>query len=192
MIHASSTENVADDDASYPLPPDIEVGGDVAQTASTDTDIVPAPPQSATIPTLPVPRARREVKTAIAEIKTAMAVLKQVEAGERPQADALAIDALVCGATDRRFPLDDGEPDIDRLRDSAKKGRFTAHLPLALDELEDALATLEAALSALKAISLLDEPIPGAWGNLHAVLLARKLNFLGHTLLRGRIAGVNL
>jgi hypothetical protein len=65
-------------------------------------------------------------------------------------------------------------------------------LPLAKDELEDVLATLEAGLAALKAISLLDEPIPEAWGNLRAVPLARKLNVLGHTLLRGRIAGVNL
>ena len=54
------------------------------------------------------------------------------------------------------------------------------------------IATIEAVLSALKAISLLGEPIPIEWSNLHPVLLARKLNVLSHTLLRGRIAGESL
>ena len=189
MIHASPTENVADDDASYPLPPDV----DEPAPASADVEpiIVPVPPPLTGTSILPVPRARRELKTEIGAVKVGMAVLTKLAAGERPTANPVAVDALVCAATDRRYPLDDTDP-IEQLREQARHGRFTAHLPLAMDELEDVLATLEAGLAALKAISMLDEPIPESWSNLRAVPLARKLNVLGHTLLRGRIAGVNL
>ncbi len=189
MIHASSTENVAEDDASYPLPPDVD------EPAPASADVEPAIVPVLTLPTvastLPVPRARRELKAEMAAVTAAMKVLTRLAGGEKAPADAVAVDALVCAATDRRYPVDDTDP-IEQLREQARHGRFMAHLPLAMDELEDVLATLEAGLAALKAISLLDEPIPEAWGNLRAVPLARKLNVLGHTLLRGRIAGVNL
>jgi hypothetical protein len=191
MIHASSTENVADDDASYPLPTDIDVDASVPVGNDLEPVIVPVPQPPATTPGLPIPRARRELKTEIGAIKVAMAVLTKLAARERASADAIAVDALVCAATDQRYPLDDTDQ-IDKLRAQARRGEFTGHVPLAMDELEDALATLEAGLAALKAISLLDEAIPEAWGNLRSAPLARKLNVLGHTLLRGRIAGVNL
>jgi hypothetical protein len=190
MIHAHATENVDDNDASYPLPPGVDVNvEEPVLTGEGEPHIVPPPPTSTL--TLPVPRARRELKSEIGAVKVGMAVLTKLAAGERPTPNPVAVDALVCAATDRRYPLDDTDP-IEQLREQARHGRFTAHLPLAMDELEDVLATLEAGLAALKAISLLDEPIPEAWGNLRAVPLARKLNVLGHTLLRGRIAGVKL
>jgi len=189
MIHASSTENVADDNASYPLPPGVDI--DEPVLAGTEPVIVPVPPPPTGTSALPIPRARRELKTEIGRIKVAMAVLAKLAAKERPSADPIAIDALVCAATDQRYPLNDMNQ-TDRLREQAKRGEFIGHLPLALDELEDVLATLDAGMASLRVISLLDEPIPEAWGNLRAVPLARKLNVLGHTLLRGRIPGVNL
>ena len=191
MIHASSTENVADDDASYPLPPNIDVDESVPVGNDVEPVIVPVPQPPATTRGLPIPRARRELKTEIGAVNVAMAVLRKLAARERASADAIAVDALVCAATDQCYPLDDTDQ-TDKLREQARRGEFTGHLPLAMDELEDVLVTLEAGLAALKAVSLLDEPIPEAWGNLRSVPLARKLNVLGHTLLRGRIAGVNL
>lgn len=154
--------------------------------------IVPPPEQDDWAEAIPVPRARRVLKDEVKKVTSAIGLLKKLELGETVVIDGYALDALVCGATDARFPLDDTRPLLDRLRDQAKQGRYRKHVPLALDEMEDVLATLEAALAALKVASLLDEPISGTWANLHPVLLARKLNQLGHTLLRGRVAGVQI
>lgn len=182
-------------DTDYPPPPDADDIDDVlvGHNAGIEPEpvIVPAPVPSAPAPSLPVPRARRHLKDMHEAIKTAMAGLTRLRLGEQVTLDAVAIDALVCGAVDRQYPLGDGAR-IDQLRERARAGEFAKYIPLALDELEDVIAVLEAALSALKAVSLLGEPIPANWGNLHPVHLARKLNVLGHTLLRGRIAGVNL
>lgn len=169
-------------------PPDIvsEPGPDA------EPAMVPVPTHAVAATMLPIPRARRQLKAETETLKTAMANLKRLELGDQAELNSLAIDALVCATLDRQFPLDEDHPHIGRRREQAMQGKLTAYIPLAMDELEDVLATLEAALAALKAISLLDEPIPGDWGNLHPILLARKLNGLGHVLLRGRIAGVNL
>lgn len=121
-----------------------------------------------------------------------MATLKKREFGDAIQIEGLAADALVCATLDLQLPLEFDNPHVDRRREQATQGKLTAYIPLAMDELEDALATLEAALAALKAVSLLDEPIPAEWGNVAPIPLARKLNGLGHVLLRGRIAGINL
>lgn len=80
----------------------------------------------------------------------------------------------------------------DRLRHRARNGEFNTHVKYALDELQDVLTAIEAALAALTVISLLGELLPSEWSNLPPALLARKLTNLGHTLLRGRIPGVNL
>lgn len=168
--------------------PEPEVEGEF-ETAQA---IVPPPEQDARTEAVPLPRARRVLKDEVKKVTSAIGLLKKLELGEAVVLDGYALDSLVCGATDATFPLDDTGPLLDRLRDQAKQGRFRQHLPLALDEMEDVLATLEAALAALKVASLLDEPISGTWANLHPVHLARKLNQLGHTLLRGRIAGVQI
>jgi hypothetical protein len=182
-------------DSDYPPPPDADDIDDVPADHDGGIEqnpvIVPEPVPLTPAPSLPVPRARRHLKEMHEAIKTAMAELTRLRLGEQVTLDAVAIDALVCGAVDRQYPLGDGAR-IDQLRERARAGEFAKYVPLALDELEDVIAVLEAALSALKAVSLLGEPIPANWGNLHPVHLARKLNVLGHTLLRGRIAGVNL
>ena len=182
-------------DTDCPPPPDADDIDDV----SVDHDggiepepiIVPEPVPSPPAPSLPVPRVRRHLKDMHELVKVAMTGLTKLRMGEQVTLDDVAIDALICGVVDRQYPLGDGAR-IDQLRDRARAGEFSKYVPLALDELEDVIAVLEAALSALKAVSLLGEPIPQNWGNLHPVHLARKLNVLGHTLLRGRIAGVNL
>lgn len=160
--------------------------------AEAEPAIVPAPSQAATTKPMPVPRARRQLKAEVGVFKEAMAVLKKRELGDDVELSGLAIDALVCAMLDFQLPLDVDNPHVGHRREQAMQGKLTAYIPLAMDELEDALATLEAALAALKAVSLLDEPIPAEWGNLGPVPLARKLNGLGHVLLRGRVAGVNL
>lgn len=150
------------------------------------------PPPSVTARRLTVPRARREIKQHLVLTNAALRALTRLELGETVALCRIAIDALVCGATDTPYPLDDDRSDIARLRSHAAEGRLKAYVGLAKDEVEDVLAVLEASLVALKAVSLLDEPLPAEWGNLDGVSLARRLNLLGHTLLRGRIAGVNL
>lgn len=160
--------------------------------AEDEPVIVPPPSQAVTARPLPVPRARRQLKAEVDALKEAMATLKTRELGEDVELTDRAIDALVCATLDLQLPLDADNPHVGRRREQARQGKLDAYAALAMDEIEDALATLEAALSALKAISLLDEPIPTEWDNLGPVPLARKLNLLGHTLLRGRIAGVNL
>lgn len=186
MTHTPPYDNPSDSDADYPLPTDAppETDGGVA--------LVPAPEQPTVPATLAIPRARREIKANAEALKSAMEILKARQLGESVNLDPLATDALICGASDSQLPLDNDNPHIGRLREKARRGGLDAYAGLAMDELEDALAALEAALAALKAISLLDEPVPADWGNLPPLLLARKLNVLGHTLLRGRIAGVNL
>lgn len=154
--------------------------------------IVPPPEPHDQTEAIPVPKARRMLKDQVKKVTSAIGLLKRLELGETIVLDGYALDGLVCGATDATFPLDGPSPLLDRMRDQARQGRYRKHVPLALDEMEDVLATLEAALAALKVASLLDEPIPGTWANLHPVHLARKLNQLGHTLLRGRIAGVHI
>lgn len=175
--------NPASDDEAYPLPPDAPSTAEAIKTV--------ADPPSLGRP-LAIPRVRRELKSFVEDAKVAMKELKQVQFGEAPVLGKLALDALVSGATDARLPLDGDAPRTRQLRELAGAGKFNAHAALAMDELEEALATTEAGLSALKVISLLDEPLPAEWGNLSPLLLARKLNVLGHTLLRGRIAGVNI
>lgn len=186
MTHSLPYDNPGDGDADYPLPTDAppETDGGVAP--------VPAPERPTAPATLAIPRARRELKSHAKALQSAMETLKTRQLGETADLDPLAIDALVCGASDSQLPLNDDNAHIDRLRERARRGDLDAYAGLAMDELEDALAALEAALAALKAISLLDEPVPADWGNLPPLQLARKLNVLGHTLLRGRIAGVNL
>ncbi|QYO76542.1 hypothetical protein [Devosia salina] len=154
--------------------------------------IVPPPPQPVNGKPTPVPRARRQLKDEAELLKQALKVLKERELGENAHLNHRAIDALVCAMLDLQLPLDADNPHVARRREQARHGQLNAYVALAMDELEDALATLEAALAALKAISLLDEPIPAEWGNLGPIPLARKLNGLGHVLLRGRIAGVNI
>lgn len=173
--------SAADDDVSPPLEPDVEA----------EPAIVPAPSHPAAVPTLAVPRARRELKVAHEAVKAAMTTLSKLTMGEQVKLDAIAVDALICGAYDRQYPIGDTAR-VNQLRERALDGELSKYAPLALDELEDVITALEASQAALKAASLLGEPIPATWGNLHPVLLARKLNGLGHTLLRGRIAGVNL
>ncbi len=175
------------DDADYPLPPDsFTASGPLAEA---DTLVVP-PPAVAT--PMAVPRARCALKVEADAIKHALAQLKKIELGEQEELSGVAIEALVCGATMTRYPANDKLPHVERLREDARNGDLGEHHPSALDELEDALAVVEAALVALKAISALDEPIPGQWSNFPPMELARKINGLGYTLLRGRIAGMNL
>jgi len=190
MTNASDPD---DDYTDHPMPPDADDIGHASADlgAGTEPEPVIAPVPPAATPSLSVPRVRRHLKDMHEAVKDAMTGLTKLRLGEQVTLDAIAIDALICGAVERQYPLGDG-PRIDQLRDRARAGEFSKYVPLALDELEDVIAVLEAALSALKAISLLGEPIPANWGNLHPVHLARKLNVLGHTLLRGRIAGVNL
>jgi hypothetical protein len=171
-------------DATAEAPPDFY--------AEDEPATVPPPLQAVTTKPLPVPRARRQLKDEADILKQALKALKERELGEDVELNDRAIDALVCATLDLQLPLDGDNPHIVRRREAAKQGKLAAYATLAMDEIEDAMATLEAALSALKAISLLDEPIPTEWGNLGPVPLARKLNVLGHTLLRGRIAGVSL
>lgn len=182
-------------DIDYPPPPDAgdldDVPVELEGGIEPDPVIVPEPVHSAPAPSVPVPRARRHLKDMHEAIKTAMTGLTKLRLGEQVTLDAVAIDALICGAVERQYPLGEGAR-IDQLRERARAGEFAKYVPLAIDELEDVIAVLEAALSALKAVSLLGEQIPQNWANLHPVHLARKLNVLGHTLLRGRIAGVNL
>jgi len=175
------------DDADYPLPPDSLMDSD--PVAEADTLVVPPP---AAVTTMAVPRARYALKVQTDTIKHALAQLKKIELGEQEELGAVAIEALICGATLTRYPANDKLPHVKRLRERAQNGDLDQHHPFALDELEDALGVVEAALVALKAISALDEPIPGQWSNLHPLELARKINGLGYTLLRGRIAGMSL
>lgn len=163
-----------------------------AAQLAEEPDTVPAPAPRTVSSRLPVPRARRELKAELEDAKVAMANLKMLELGEDVNLDPVAIDALVCSFTDASFPLDDSLPHIDRWREKARNGDLKTHVSLAMDEIEDVICTLDAALVALKACSALDEPIPAIWGNLSPVDLARKLNQLGHVLLRGRIAGMAL
>lgn len=160
--------------------------------AEDEPAIVPPPAQATITKPMPVPRARRQLKDEADLLKQALMALKERELGEHVQLNDRAIDALVCATLDLQLPLDADNPHVARRREQATQGKLTAYATLAMDEIEDAMATLEAALSALKAISLLDEPIPAAWDNLGPIPLARKLNGLGHVLLRGRIAGANL
>jgi hypothetical protein len=160
--------------------------------AEDEPAIVPPPSQAVTSKPLPVPRARRQLKSEADTLKQAMKTLKERELGEDVLLNDRAIDALVCATLDLQLPLDADNPHVARRREQARQGQLNAYVALAMDELEDAVATLEAALAALKAISLLDEPIPFEWSNLSPLPLARKLNGLGHVLLRGRIAGANL
>lgn len=187
-------DNAADEDGFPPPPPDAaddDVGPSLEPDAEAEPAIVPVPSHTAAAPTLAVPRARRELKVAHEAVKAAMTTLTKLTMGEQVKLDAIAVDALICGAYDRQYPIGDTAR-INQLRERALDGELSKYAPLALDELEDVITALEAAQAALKAASLLGEPIPATWGNLHPVLLARKLNGLGHTLLRGRIAGVNL
>ncbi|MEH2482272.1 hypothetical protein V1282_005629 [Nitrobacteraceae bacterium AZCC 2146] len=155
--------------------------------------IVPAPRRPPTAATLPVPRARRQLKAMLEATKAAMTALKKLELGQETVGlDGIAIDALVCGASDTRFPLEVDHPQVEHRRKLARDGKLNKYASYAMDEIEDVIATLEAALAALKAASYLDEPLPAEWSNLSPVPLARRLNVLGHTLLRGRIPGVNL
>lgn len=200
-----------DEDNDYPSPPevddsdvgpDIEPGPEDQPATSNYPEAVDQPyaENAAAVGFTPslnwdqglaVPRARRELKGEHEVIKAALTVLKKRQVGESVELDHAAVVALICGKHDLQYPLAD-EPHITELRKRMGDLDIKRGIPLALDELEDVLATIEAALSALKAISLLGEPIPIEWSNLHPVLLARKLNVLGHTLLRGRIAGVSL
>jgi hypothetical protein len=161
-------------------------------SAEDEPAIVPPPSQGVNARPMPVPRARRQLKGETGILKQALKALKERELGDDVELNDRAIDALVCATLDLQLPLYADNPHIVRRREAALQGKLAAYIPLAVDEIEDAMATLEAALSALTAISLLDEPIPTEWGNLCPLPLARKLNVLGHTLLRGRIAGVNL
>lgn len=160
--------------------------------AEDEPATVPPPAQASITKPMPVPSARRQLKDEAALLKQALMALKEHELGERVQLNDRAIDALVCATLDLLLPVDADNPHVARRREQATQGKLTAYATLAMDEIEDAMATLEAALSALKAISLLDEPIPAAWNYLGPIPLARKLNGLGHVLLRGRIAGANL
>ena len=160
--------------------------------ADVEPDIVPPPSQAVTSKPMPVPRARRQLKDEADLLKQALMALKERELGEHVQLNDRAIDALVGATLDLQLPLDADHPHSARRREQATQGTLTAYATLAMDEIEDAMATLEAALAALKAISLLDEPIPAAWDNHGPIPLARKLTALGHVLLRGRIAGANL
>lgn len=184
-----------DADVEYPVPPDHEPDKHAAPdrdeaSPPTERAIIPVPPNFATS-SFPIVRARRELKVAVVAAKTAMANLRRLEQGMQVQLDALAIDALIGAATDNQLPLDDAD-DIGHLRHRSRDGEFDGHVALAVDELEDMLATLDAAQSSLRVISLLAEPIPSTWDNLPTLVLARNLNRLGHTLLRGRIPGVSL
>jgi hypothetical protein len=186
MTTVHSHDHTPKGEIDYPLPPADE--GD--PVLNSDLEIVPPPEHRRSELALPVPRARRLLKSEIAGVELAIANLKKVELGDKIDLDMLAIDALVAGATDSQIPLDESLHRIEELREKARRGAFDKYVPLAIDELEDVLVALMAGLAALKAVSLLDEPLPGSWRNLHSVTLARKLNVLGHTLLRGQIAGV--
>ncbi len=180
-------ESAFGQDAEYPLPPDESI---VAGQTNEPDPLVVAPP--AVVVDLAVPRVRHVFKVEAEALKLALAQLKRIELGEQVDLGHVSIDALVCGATLTRYPIDENLPKVVRLRERARNGQLHKYHPYALDELEDALAVIEAALVALKAISALDERIPGTWSNLHPMELARKINGVGHTLLRGRIAGMNI
>ncbi len=176
-----------DPSLSYETVPDFE-----PEAPETECEPVAVPANAdMSAPRVSVPRARRELNDHLELVKSALVELTELHHGVSVQLGPIAIDLMACGGHDLQYPLD-GNALSEKLRVRARSGSLDGHVRLAIDESEDVLTTLEAALAALKAISVLDEPIPQVWGNLHPLLLARKLNVLGHTLLRGRIAGVNL
>ena len=160
---------------------------DNQDSSSSDTD--DRVPEQAPTTT----RARREIKAHRDAAKNAMEELQRLKAGKPVSLSDLAIDCLVCVATDQRYPLDEQEVWVAGWRQKVRDKQYDRYLvELALDELDDVHTTYEAALAALKVISLLDARLGDTWGNLEVIELARKINFLGHELLRGRIAGVAL
>jgi hypothetical protein len=177
-----------DSDDEYPPPPEAMAGADDPEPVDGDPEM--APPPASAFSELAVPRARREVKAAMKAATDAMTTLERVRLGEAISLDRVAIDAVVCAVLDRQTPLPDS-PAIERLRQRVSNGEFRPYLPAAIDEIEDVVATFQAALKSLAAASMLGEPLPGEWANLPPVPLARKLNGLGHALLRGRIPGTS-
>lgn len=156
MTHTFPGNPPDEDEADFPPPPDAEAG-DVSPPLEPELGaepvIVPVPASPAAIPTLAVPKARRELKAAHEAVTAAMTTMTKLRMGEQVRLDAVAIDALICGAYDRQYPLGDTVR-INQLRERALEGAFREYVPLALDELEDVMTTLEAAQVALKAASL--------------------------------------
>lgn len=141
---------------------------------------------------LTITKARREFKAAIRDCDAAMDALKRIELGKPIKLSEIAVDALICGSWDLRFPLDQDDEQVSIWREKAHDGELNRNAKLGLDVLEDMLGTFNAAMAALKAASYLDEPLPLEWSNLPVIELARNVNRLGHTLLRGRLAGTSL
>ena len=117
-----------------------------------------------------------------------MEQLEKLKAGKTVELSELALDALVCGGHDLKYPLDDSDLDaLEMLRDQARDGQFSDHIDLGLDMLEDILTTVKIARSAVTVMSVLDEPMSQNWSNLPTIVLARCVNQRGHELMRGRL-----
>ena len=144
------------------------------------------------IQALTTTRARREIKAARKAAEDATKELKYLTFDKSVPLSDLAIDCLVCAATDQRYPLDDEDEWVASWRLKARDNQLNQHAELALDELEDIHLAFEAALSSLKLISLLDAKLDISWSNLRVIELARKISFKGHELMRGRVPGVSL
>jgi hypothetical protein len=149
------------------------------------------PEQVGTTQHLSIPLVRCTLNELAKKLSQVIIDLTKLEHGARVRHTPLAIDALVSAAVAHQLPLPDTRQ-IHNLRERASKGEFDTRARLALDEIEDTLATVNAALQSLRAASILGEPLPSQWSNLPPIHLARNLNRLGHTLLRGRIPGANL
>ena len=161
---------------------------------SPDNQGVTPPDSSDYMPIQPLTttRARREIKAARKAAEDAIKELKYLTLDKPVPLSDLAVDGLVCAAMDKRYPLDDEDEWVASWRLKARDNQLNQHAELALDELEDIHLTFAAALSSLKLISLLDAKLDISWSNLRVIELARKINFKGHELMRGRVPGVSL
>ncbi len=158
-------------------------------------DVPPDEDQDPPVPSLTITKARRVLGEFKHDCTAAFSQLEELQKNRRIDLSEIAIDALVCGAFDLRYPIDHDDPQISDLRERARNGRLNAPdklVKLAKDEVEDMIGSLIAAEASLKAASYLDEPLPPCLNKLLPIELARKINRLGHDLMRGHLPGTRL
>ena len=144
---------------------------------------VPSEPKS------PIPRMRRELKAEAERLTRLISAIAETQRKSSRKVDDHVWFVLACAAADEPYPPREvAAGHIAKIGTNTRE-HLAGHCDEAVEMLRDAISILISAGQSLRLADALGEPIPAELHNLPPLDLARRLNRLGHTLLRGRVPG---